>query len=111
MDPLPYTLEGGKVLRDANDPAGVIEEARTLAAVNRPNVVTAFDVHEDDGVFALAMDYIEGPTVERYLEQNGPMGWREAALMGFHICLALDAVHDAQVLHRDIKAQNVIRCA
>ncbi|PYR70576.1 MAG: hypothetical protein DMF88_02340 [Acidobacteria bacterium] len=111
LDPLMNRLVALKVRHDANDPAAVIEEARTLAAVNHPNVVTAFEVQEDDGVFALAMDYIEGPTVERYLEQNGPMGWREAALMGFHICLALDAVHDAQVLHRDIKAQNVIRCA
>lgn len=99
-----------KVLHDLSDPAAVLNEGRTLAAVRHPNVVTAFDVVNVDGLCLLVMDYIDGPTIETHL-RHGPMSWREAAHMGFDVCLAVEAVHDAGVLHRDIKAQNVIRCS
>jgi serine/threonine protein kinase/tetratricopeptide (TPR) repeat protein len=111
LDPLLQREVALKVLHDTSDPAAVIEEARTLAAINHPNVVKVLEVHEHDGAIALSMELIEGRTVEQHLERDGAMSSREAALMGIDLCLALEAVHGAHVLHRDIKPHNVIRCA
>ena len=110
LDPLLQREVALKVLHDASDPAAVLEEGRTLAAINHPNVVKVHDVHEYNGTIALSIDLVEGRTVEQHLQRAGTMSSREAALMGIDLCLALEAVHNAHVLHRDIKADNVIRC-
>ena len=87
----------------------MLHEARALARVEHPNVVVVHDAEERDGRAGLCMEFIRGRTLEALLATDGPRGAREAALIGQDLCQALAAVHAAGLVHRDIKAQNVMR--
>ncbi len=87
----------------------ILHEGRILARVRHRNVVTVFGVEEQDGRVGLWMEYIRGRTLEQLLRSTGPFGAREAALIGQELCRALAAVHKAGLVHRDVKAQNVMR--
>ena len=87
----------------------MLHEARALARVEHPNVVVVHDAEERDGRAGLCMEFIRGRTLEAMLATDGPRGAREAALIGQDLCQALAAVHAAGLVHRDIKAQNVMR--
>ncbi len=100
-----------KVIAEAPDDlaSDVIAEARQLARVQHPNVATIYGADRIDGTTGLWMELIEGRTLERMLREDGRFSAREAALVGVDVCAALAAVHKAGVLHRDVKAQNVMR--
>lgn len=85
-----------------------IEEARLLARVRHPNVVTIHGADRDDGQVGLWMEFIRGRTLEAMVGADGPRPAREAAFIGIDVCRALAAVHAAGLLHRDVKAQNVM---
>jgi Tol biopolymer transport system component len=87
----------------------VIDEARLLARVRHPNVVTVYGADRIDGQVGLWMEFVRGRTLESVLRDHGPLSAREAALIGLDLCHALSAVHRAGLLHRDVKAQNVVR--
>ena len=84
-------------------------EARTLARVRHPNVVTVYGAGEYDGQLGLWMEFVRGLTLEQMLRAHGPFSAAEATLVGHEISGALAAVHLANLVHRDIKAQNVMR--
>ena len=87
----------------------LLHEARALAQVNHPNVVIVHDAEPWDGRVGLCMEFIRGKTLGQILVTEGPRGAREAAIIGQDLCQALAAVHGAGILHRDVKAQNVMR--
>ena len=87
----------------------ILHEGRILARVRHRNVVTVFGAEERDGRVGLWMEYIRGRTLEQALRSTGQFAAREAALIGQELCRALAAVHKAGLVHRDIKAQNVMR--
>ncbi len=87
----------------------VIGEARQLARVHHPNIATIYGAERSDGMAGLWMELIEGRTIEDMLRADGLFSAREAALIGVDVCAALAAVHKAGILHRDVKAQNVMR--
>jgi serine/threonine-protein kinase len=87
----------------------VLNEARALAQVNHPNVVIVHDAEPWDGRVGLCMEFIRGKTLEQIVTTEGPRGASEAAVIGQELCQALAAVHGAGLLHRDVKAQNVMR--
>jgi Tol biopolymer transport system component len=87
----------------------VIHEARLLAKVNHPNVVTIYGAARAEGMVGLWMELIEGQTLEQILQERGRFSAREATLVGLDVCEALAAVHGAGLLHRDVKAHNVMR--
>ena len=87
----------------------MLHEARALARVQHPNVVIVHDAEERDGRVGLCMEFVRGRTLEQLLLAEGPRGAREAALIGQDLCQALAAVHAAGLVHRDVKAQNVMR--
>lgn len=93
----------------AFDLARAIKEARLLARVRHRNVVSVFGADSHDGRFGLWMELISGRTLGQVLEMHGPMSVSEAIPVGIDLCHALAAVHGAGLLHRDIKAQNVLR--
>ena len=87
----------------------VIDEGRMLARVSHPNVVTVYGADRIDGRVGLWMEFVRGRTLEHLLNQNGAMSPQEAAAIGLDLCRALSAVHRAGLVHRDVKAQNVMR--
>jgi hypothetical protein len=86
-----------------------LEEARRLAQVRHPNVVTVHGADEHDGRAGLWMDRLHGRTLEQLLAVLGPCSAREAAGIGIDLCAALSAVHAAGLVHGDLKTQNVMR--
>jgi eukaryotic-like serine/threonine-protein kinase len=87
----------------------VLAEARTLARVHHPNVVTVHGADVRDGRAGLWMELVEGQTLDAWVSAHGTMGAREAAAIGIDLCRALAAVHGAGLVHGDVKAQNVMR--
>ena len=87
----------------------VVDEGRLLAKVRHRGVVTVFGAARAAGFAGLWMELIQGATFEEIIQQQGRFSAREAALFGAEVCEALAAVHSAGLLHRDVKAQNVMR--
>jgi serine/threonine protein kinase len=84
-------------------------EGRALARIDHPNVLTVYGVEEHDGRLALCMKYVRGRTLDEIVRTDGPMNADEALVVAKAVCNAVAAVHAAGVLHRDIKARNVMR--
>jgi serine/threonine-protein kinase len=82
-------------------------EARTVARLAHPNIVAVYDVGTEGGVPFLVMELVEGTSLQHRLA-HGPMDVREAVGIAAQICDALEAAHDAGVVHRDIKPDNVL---
>ncbi len=97
--------------QDADSGIGgiIVQEGRNLARLHHPNVVTVHGADVRDGRVGLWMEFVRGRTLEVLLHENGPLGAREATLIGLDLCRALAAVHAAGLSHRDVKAQNVMR--
>jgi serine/threonine-protein kinase len=87
----------------------VRREGRALARVRHPNVVMVFDVEEHEGRLGLCMEYIRGRTLDELVRSDGPLNEVEAVAVGQAVCRALAAIHQTGVLHRDVKARNVMR--
>ena len=87
----------------------MLQEGRRLARVRHPNVVTVFGSDRLDGRVGLWMEFVHGCTLAQQVRERGVFAPRDVAEIGVQICLALAAVHEAGLLHRDVKAQNVMR--
>jgi Tol biopolymer transport system component len=95
--------------RSGGDGASPIDEARHLARVRHGNIVTVYGADRDAGQTGLWMEYLKGQTLEAIVRTTGPMSAREATGVGLDLSHALSALHGAGLLHRDIKATNVMR--
>ena len=98
-----------KILERSDRTAALFQEARLLARVRHPNVVTVYRVEEFDGVAGLEMEFVDGLSLKQVLQERGVFGAHETALVGIDLCRAVAAVHKAGLVHRDVKAQNVMR--
>ena len=103
-----------KLLRRSDRPSGpsdalVVEEGRWMARVRHPNVVTIYGAQRIDGQTGLWMELVEGRTLEAELADRGPFDAAEVGKVGVELCRALTAVHQAGLVHRDVKTQNVLR--
>ena len=95
--------------RDAPDRGrAMLEEGRRLARVQHPNVATIYGADEAQGYVGLWMELVQGQTLEQRLDQTGAFPPGDVARIGADICRAMSAVHEAGLLHRDIKAHNVM---
>lgn len=102
-----------KVLRtDLRDDAEFVRrfnvEAQAAASLTHPNIVSIYDVGNDDGVQYIVMEYVKGVTLKRYIDQKEKLPWREAVSHAMQICRALEVAHAHNIIHRDIKPQNII---
>jgi len=102
-----------KLLHDEGDHVEahgrLLEEARRLARVRHAHVVQVYGAEQHEGRVGLWMELVRGESLEHTVHSRGTFGAREAALIGLDLCAALAAVHGAGLLHRDVKAQNVMR--
>lgn len=93
---------------DASDEA-LLREAQLLAKVSHPNVVQVYSADRIDARVGISMELLEGHTLSDELDQYGPMSADEAVVIGMKLCDALAEVHRQGIVHRDVKAQNVMR--
>ncbi len=87
----------------------VIEEGRLLARVRHPHVISVYGADQFDGRVGIWMEFIRGLTLEEVVRRQGVLSAREATSIGVDLCAALAAVHQANLVHRDVKTQNVMR--
>jgi serine/threonine-protein kinase len=84
-----------------------VQEARAASALNHPNIVTVHDIDHADGVDFIAMEYIEGQTLDALIKRKG-LKLNEALRCGTQIADALAKAHSAGIVHRDLKPSNVM---
>lgn len=89
--------------------SAAIDEGRLLARVRHPNVVAVHGAERIGGRVGIWMEFIDGHTLEAELREHGPFTVDEVLRIGVDLCRALQAVHQAGLLHRDLKAQNIMR--
>lgn len=87
----------------------LLAEARRLARVRHPNVVHVYGAEEHDGRAGMWMELVQGESLSQSVDRQGAFGEREALLFGLDLCRALAALHGAGLIHRDVKAHNVLR--
>ena len=83
-------------------------EAQSAAGLSHPNIVSVYDVGEDDGVYFIVMELVQGITLKNYIDMKGKLDIREALNISVQIASGLSAAHENRIIHRDIKPQNII---
>jgi serine/threonine protein kinase len=83
------------------------QEARAVLALNHPNIVTVYDIEQEDGVHLIASELIEGETLRRRMSR-APLNVLEALDVAAQVAAALSAAHEAGVVHRDVKPENLM---
>ena len=102
-----------KVLRPklSEDPMTLVRFTREASAASRlshPNVVDIYDVGESDGLHYIVMEYIRGQTLKQLIVRRGALDYREALSMMKQLISAVVSAHHHQIIHRDIKPQNIL---
>ena len=98
-----------KVLHASDDPeehARLLGEARTMAKVRHPNLVSVYEVGSHEGAVYIAMEFVEGGSLRRWLET--PRSWGAVVEVFLGAARGLGALHDAGLVHRDFKPDNVL---
>ena len=83
-------------------------EAQSAASLTHPNIVSVYDVGEDDGVNYIVMELLEKDTLKDYIENKGHLTPDETINLSIQIASALEAAHKSRIVHRDIKPQNIV---
>lgn len=83
-------------------------EAQAAAGLSHPNIVSIYDVGEEDNTHYFVMEYLHGKTLKEYIREKGRLPAAEAVTIASRIAEALTQAHAAGVIHRDIKPQNII---
>lgn len=83
-------------------------EAQSVAGLSHPNIVNVYDVGEDDGLYYIVMELVEGITLKRFIERKGKLAVKEAIGIAIQIAQGMEAAHENHIIHRDIKPQNII---
>src|SRR5262245_7547869 len=86
-----------------------IDEARQLARVRHPNVLVVYGAETHEARAGIWTELVRGQTLEEWLTTRGPLGAREAAVVGMDLCGALEAVHGVGLVHGDVTTRNVMR--
>ena len=83
-------------------------EAKAAEAMDHENIVKLIDVGEQDGMRFMVMEYVAGITLKQLIHEYGRLGMEHAVAIGVQICRALEHAHQHQLVHRDIKPQNIL---
>ena len=83
-------------------------EAQAAAGLMHPNIVNVYDVGEDRGLYYMVMELVEGITLKEYIQKKGRLSAREVVSIAIQMCTGIEAAHDHNIIHRDIKPQNII---
>ena len=83
-------------------------EAQSAAGLVNPNVVNVYDVGIENGIYYIVMELVEGITLKKYIEKRGRLPYKEAVSIAIQVANGMDAAHKHNIVHRDIKPQNII---
>jgi eukaryotic-like serine/threonine-protein kinase len=83
-------------------------EAKILTRLSNPNIVSIYEWGEFDNLYFIVMEYVSGESLKKIIEKNGSLGARLAASYAIQICNALQEAHSNNLVHRDIKPQNIM---
>lgn len=102
-----------KILRDEfADNAEFIKrfkiEAQAAASLSHPNIVSIYDVGNQDNLNYIVMEYVDGVTLKEYITEKKLLNWKESINIAVQICSALEHAHKNGIIHRDIKPHNII---
>lgn len=83
-------------------------EAQSAAGLQHPNIVNIYDVGSEEHVHFIVMEYVEGITLKTYIEKKGQLNYKEAISIAIQVARGIEAAHNNQIVHRDIKPQNIM---
>lgn len=83
-------------------------EAQSAAGLTHDNIVAIYDVGEEKGLYYIVMELVEGITLKEFIRQKKKLTVREATAIAIQVAQGLQAAHDQNIIHRDIKPQNII---
>jgi eukaryotic-like serine/threonine-protein kinase len=83
-------------------------EARAVAQLSHPNIVTVIDRGEDEGSQYIVFEHVDGENLKQLIERSGPQQVRDALLLALQMARALSFAHNRGLIHRDVKPQNVL---
>jgi len=84
------------------------EEAQACAGLSHPNIVNIYDVGDDGDIHFIVMELVEGITLKNYIERKGKLEIKEAVGIAIQIAKGMEVAHLNNIVHRDIKPQNII---
>lgn len=83
-------------------------EAQSAAGLEHPNIVNIYDVGSENGLYYIVMEYVEGITLKTYIEKKGQLSFKESASIAIQVARGIEAAHNKNIIHRDIKPQNIV---
>lgn len=83
-------------------------EAQAAAGLMHPNIVNVYDVGEENGIYYIVMELVEGITLKKYIEKKARLSYKEAVSIAIQVSMGIQAAHNNHIIHRDIKPQNII---
>ena len=83
-------------------------EAQAAAGLAHPNIVNVYDVGEEEGIYYIVMELVEGITLKKYIEKKARLSVKEAISIAIQVSMGIEAAHNNHIIHRDIKPQNII---
>ena len=83
-------------------------EAQSAAGLEHPNIVNIYDVGSENGMHYIVMEYVEGITLKTYIEKKGQLSFKEAVSIAIQVGRGIEAAHNKNIIHRDIKPQNIM---
>ncbi len=84
------------------------QEAAAAANLQSPYIVNVYDWGQDDGTYYIVMEFVRGSDLKTAIQQRGAINQRKAAEIGGQVCQALTVAHNQDIIHRDIKPQNIM---
>lgn len=83
-------------------------EAQAAAGLMHPNIVNVYDVGEENGIYYIVMELVDGITLKKYVEKKARLSYKEAISIAIQVSMGIEAAHNNHIIHRDIKPQNII---
>lgn len=83
-------------------------EAQSAAGLQHPNIVNIYDVGSEGHMHFIVMEYVEGITLKTYIEKKGQLNYKEAISIAIQVARGIEAAHNNNIVHRDIKPQNIM---